>query len=418
MMNYTTAIPLTVQVLTAGNTTTTCPQANSSAATTETLFRNVRIASIVVYTLLFFIGSVGNCLVLVVFGRRCIKLKTCEPHYMYLVSLALCDLVASLIIPVEKLFYLLDGEYEMIGVAGCACIHFITVLTFTVSPLTLTAISVQRYIMIKWPFRPHTSRKMTLFILLAIWTVGCFTGVPVLMDGFVVLSAIGGDNRMVCSQNMTNADRIALTMSTFSVQVAVPLLVMATSYLLIVFQLFKLQRENLREKLFDNRKTEQAERQVRDKKMIKLLVVIVSVFFLCVAPANIFYLLYLFESLPCMPDHVTYIIYNVLIFLQMSNNCANPIIYSKLHKSFRTHTRHILCSCCNLAGVGARRFAVRRPTASWSREASGENVELRRVYRYSQVGAGGQTRTTSITVKAQGKLFFKRANKYRQIANV
>ena len=101
------------------NITTTSPTPHNTTQHSWLFF-----VSILVYTTVFVVGIVGNILVLAVFGSRWRKLKTCEFH---LVNLAVADLVASVVVPADKLYYLVGGHYGIIGAGWLRCyLQFLT----------------------------------------------------------------------------------------------------------------------------------------------------------------------------------------------------------------------------------------------------------------------------------------------------
>jgi len=337
--------------------------------------------SFLVYATVFVVGLLGNLLVLVVFGIRCQRLKTCE---RYLVNLAVADLIGSLVVPADKLYYLLGGHYDVIGSSGCVCVSFVTITTFTVSSLTLVAISIDRYAVVKWPLRPRATKKVTLSIFAVIWTLGCLPGVPYLIKNHVHLMTAQGTDRMICGHNMKKTVHVIHTLITFAMQVALPLLVMTVTYILIIYELIQVENSDL----YKSQQLEICKRCKQNKKTIKLLIVVVTVFFICVAPVNIFYLLYLFNTHSLSLPTAT-LTFNILLMLQMLNSCINPLIYSKLHTSFRRDSLKLLCSCCLHKFKSLQTEASRRMSYASSRlsrlslEVSSVNERFMR--RFSRV---------------------------------
>jgi len=89
------------------------------------------------------------------------------------------------------------------------------------------------------------------------------------------------------------------------------------------------------------------------KQVIKMLVVVVTVFAICWLPLHAFILLIDFrpdltEYENISQKHFFVIVYSAVHWLAMSNSCVNPIIYGFLHDSFRV---------CRL-----RIFTTTRPT--------------------------------------------------------
>ena len=58
--------------------------------------------------------------------------------------------------------------------------------------------------------------------------------------------------------------------------------------------------------------------------------------------------MYLFQTkaLLSLPFNTVKTLFAIMLMLQMANSCVNPIIYSKLHTSFRHAILKLFCACC------------------------------------------------------------------------
>lgn len=88
--------------------------------------------TVIFCTLIFIVGILGNILVLIVFGSRWSKLKTCE---MLMVSLACSDLIGSIIVPGKMLLENMEHSFHAIGDTGCKIVSFLSMTSITVSAL-------------------------------------------------------------------------------------------------------------------------------------------------------------------------------------------------------------------------------------------------------------------------------------------
>ena len=68
-------------------------------------------------------------------------------------NLALADLIGTMVVPLKMFMELMQYSFLPIGDAGCKIISFLTMTTITVSSLTLLIISIDRYIIVRWPLR-------------------------------------------------------------------------------------------------------------------------------------------------------------------------------------------------------------------------------------------------------------------------
>lgn len=131
----------------------------------------------VVYTLIFVVGVAGNLLVCLVILRHQ-TMKT--PTNYYLFSLAISDLLVLLLgMPLEV--YEMWRNYPFLfGPVGC---YFKTALFETVcfaSILSVTTVSVERYVAILHPFRAklECTRRRALRVLGIIWVFSVLFSLP------------------------------------------------------------------------------------------------------------------------------------------------------------------------------------------------------------------------------------------------
>jgi len=81
-------------------------------------------------------------------------------------------------------------------------------------------------------------------------------------------------------------------------------------------------------------------------QVIKMLVVVVSLFAICWLPLHAFILLIDFrpditEYETISQKHFFVVVYSAVHWLAMSNSCVNPIIYGFLHDSFRVFRSYL-----------------------------------------------------------------------------
>lgn len=131
------------------NTCRVCGLAKTMNATQQiNFFSNRRVESVIialVFALIFVLGTVGNCLVLAVLLRNGqMNTKTTN---MFILNLAFADLCFILFcVPLQATIYAMD-EW-VFGAFICKVVHFIIYLTMYASVFTLTAVSLDRYVLI------------------------------------------------------------------------------------------------------------------------------------------------------------------------------------------------------------------------------------------------------------------------------
>ena len=141
---------------------------------TEIDLRTLTGITITVSFLILIIGSVGNTTVLIIFGRRWRHLKNCE---IFMINLAITDLLGTIVIPFSLILDLLEFDMQPFGHVGCKLISFIAITSITVSSFTLVIISIDRFIIVKWQFRPNIDSKRLVIVNITTWLLGSLFGI-------------------------------------------------------------------------------------------------------------------------------------------------------------------------------------------------------------------------------------------------
>jgi len=99
----------------------------------------------VIFSIIFLVGTVGNCLVLAVLIRNG-QLNTKSTN-LFILNLGLADLCFIVFcVPFQATIYTMD-EW-VFGPFVCKAVHFIIYLTMYASIFTLTAVSLDRFVLI------------------------------------------------------------------------------------------------------------------------------------------------------------------------------------------------------------------------------------------------------------------------------
>ena len=292
---------------------------------------------IVVSILVMVLGTCGNQLVIVIFLMRHNLLKTCE---VFMISLAFADFIGTFTIPLDLLRGLLQlhdpGNGHFIG---CQLSAWLGTTCITVSAFTLVAIAVDRFIVVAWPLRSRGGvSPMLIIIIILIWILGSFPGIM----HFLRLKQIKTPNQgYICRPSWQGNEFKNYNLSLFIVQMVIPMTAMSVLYSFIIF---KLRSGTVSARRLSESDNVNRIRSRRQRKATKLFVVVVIVFISLVLPANIFHLVSSFHFVP--HTVANYRIYVVVTLMQAANSCVNPLIYSRLHKSFRRSTISLIFGCC------------------------------------------------------------------------
>lgn len=281
--------------------------------------------SISIFVLLF--GVIENTCVLFILGSRWSQLKSFEVH---IISLAIADLIESILFPLKELFIHLGGSYLYLGVASCKLVSFLCSISISVSALTLIAISIDRYSGIKWPLRRYFTKRKSLCIASSIWMFSTSIATIYLIDGRVVLCRYR-DVYLCGIQYLDVNEEQILVVTFFVIQGGIPLLSLIVIYSLIVRDL---SHETKKSTLFQYNEKERRTRFIQNRRTTKLVFGIVIVFIICVIPDRIFFLFFIYNN-RLMSSATFKRIHIILLMLFMANGCVNPIIYSRIHSLLR-----------------------------------------------------------------------------------
>ncbi|XP_038218380.1 orexin receptor type 1-like [Zerene cesonia] len=324
---------------------------------------------IATHAIVFVIGLIGNALVCIAVYRNH-SMRTVTNYFI--VNLAVADFMVILIcLPPTVLWDVTETWF--FGTAMCRIVLYFQSVSVTVSVLTLTFISVDRWYAICFPlkFKSTTSRAKTAILI--IWVLSLLFNIP----EFVVLQVQSRMELrfnahtqyfMQCTSTWSNESDLkwhiikALFLYTF------PLLLMMIAYCQIVRVLWrsdnipghteshKLCPGGQNNWLAANRRTTPSihtnastEGQLRSRrKAAKMLVAVVVMFAVCYFPVHLLSVLRVAYDVQ-QSDIMTCIslISHVMCY---ANSAVNPLIYNFMSGKFRRefHRSYFKCLCCCL----------------------------------------------------------------------
>ncbi|XP_008253653.2 neuromedin-U receptor 2 [Oryctolagus cuniculus] len=297
----------------------------------------------VVYALIFVVGVVGNVLVCLVILRHQ-SMKT--PTNYYLFSLAVSDLLVLLLgMPLEV--YEMWRNYPFLfGPLGC---YFKTALFETVcfaSILSITTVSVERYVAILHPLRAklESTRRRALRIVAVVWGFSVLFSLPNTSIHGIKLHYF--PNGSLVPGSATCEIITPMWIYNFIIQVTsflfyvLPMTVISVLYYLMGLRLKKDKSLDVKEV------TANIQRPSR-KSVTKMLFVLVLAFAICWTPFHIDRLFFSFveewnESLAAV-FNLIHVVSGVFFYL---SSAVNPIIYNLLSRRFQAAFRNVISPSC------------------------------------------------------------------------
>ncbi|XP_071118624.1 QRFP-like peptide receptor [Haliotis cracherodii] len=334
------------------------------------------IPTVSVYGIAFLLGLIGNSLVIfAMVGDR----KSRSVTASFMVSLAVADLLFLLVcVPFETSRYFI-GHWE-IGPILCKLSGTVEMVSALASILNLTAVSIERYIVIVHPMKARTLCTLgnTKKILPCVWIVAVGLSAPTFhVMNTVRMTYYDNDTTVmviVCGDTgVQSDDRLIFCVYQFIAMFAAPTLIMVFCYMFVIHVLWISSRQLLnlttpmsesksdsftsddtlkrltvldtptqtrhwhrcRRNLVNRATREHSVEVLRARRqVIKMLITIIIVFLLCWGPKLIIRILQRRNSgaLWYQSALITKIVLDCLPYIQ---SCLNPIIYGFMSRNFR-----------------------------------------------------------------------------------
>uniref|UniRef100_A0A5S6QC58 G_PROTEIN_RECEP_F1_2 domain-containing protein n=1 Tax=Trichuris muris TaxID=70415 RepID=A0A5S6QC58_TRIMR len=309
------------------------------------------------YGLVLILGAIGNTLVITVVIRY---RKMRSFTNILLASLSTADLLIVLFcLPVQYSKYL--SHSWIMGAFLCISFHYVQLLTMICSLMTMTVISIQRYLAIAFPMQSMSfrSKRRALRTVLITWMSSALLAIPILFgQELEVYNTPKNVTVSWCWRRFSDEywEKV-FVLYQFVVLYLGPFVTMAISYILLIRHLYFVGPACLNNEVFSNlQATELVDscmemptssqsvggrkksiRKEQSKKVTKMLVTILLLFFICWTPTLVDEFLVAFDYL-CYTSPTTTLKYMRMIFaiMKFSNSCINPLVYAFMSNSFRT----------------------------------------------------------------------------------
>ncbi|XP_026862339.1 somatostatin receptor type 5-like [Electrophorus electricus] len=278
----------------------------------------------VIYLIVFVLGLMGNTLAIFVVLRYA-KMKTVTN--MYILNLAVADELYILGLPFITTHNVLS--YWPFGTFLCRVVMWADTISQFTSTFCLTVMSIDRYMAVVHPIRSAKWRRPSIakVINCMVWTLACILALPV-----IIYSDVQPDLN-TCNMSWPEPRNVwsaAFILYTTILGFFCPLLVICICYLLIVI---KVKSAGARAGLTNRRRSE--------RKVTRMVVIIVVMFVLCWLP---FFILNIVNLIIILPENSLISgVYYLTVILTYVNSCANPVLYGFLSDNFKQSFRKVLC---------------------------------------------------------------------------
>ncbi|KAL4716475.1 hypothetical protein ACJJTC_015903 [Scirpophaga incertulas] len=316
---------------------------------------------IATHSTVFIIGLVGNALVCIAVYRNH-TMRTVTNYFI--VNLAAADFMVILFcLPPTVLWDVTETWF--LGNALCKILLYFQSVSVTVSVLTLTFISIDRWYAICFPlkFKSTTGRAKTA--ILVIWTISLLFNSPELIVLETVQTVPLRFNLQYLVQCMaiwSPTSEVVWHVLKVLFIYTIPLLLMTIAYHQIVRVLWKNEKIPGQAETIKLAPAEQTQLRSR-RKAAKMLVAVVIMFAVCFFPIHLLCILRYTVDME-QNDAVTFLalVSHVLCY---ANSAINPLIYNFMSGKFRREFRRSFW--CSNSSVQENFTTLSRVTTSKSR---------------------------------------------------
>lgn len=311
----------------------------------------------IVFTLIFVIGVLGNG-ALIFFFVRYPQMR--NPPNTYILSLALGDLLVIIFgVPFVSVIY--TTRDWLFGEIICSLQMTVSDLSVSVTVITLTALSAERYLAIVDPVnRRASTRQSALVSIIIIWFISILFALPTaLFSGIRNFPTSDGGEVAVCfpfPEWLGETYPKIVVLFKMLLLYAIPLIIIAIFYCLMARHLFSTTVALPGEAFHQRHRVIQ---MAARRKVAKMVLAFVFIFAICFLPNHVF-LMWFYYNPNAIADFNNF--WNALriigFCLSFINSCINPVALYCISGTFRKYFNyHLFCGLC---GAGNQERSLSR----------------------------------------------------------
>ena len=288
---------------------------NGSRSTDD---ESARQATLGIFVLTFIFGSTGNLLVLLVVAKK----HSRSINDIFIVHLAVSDL-SFILLCLPAFIYMQVSTFQG-SLVYCKIIWPMMTVSFCAGIFTVTVMAVHRCKVILRPFGSTLQKRQLVVCFALIWILSFLVALPL-----IIVAKVGPSG--ACYEDWPTADhKRVYTAVLAGLQYFVPLTIIAGAYIGIGGELFLAKR---RSSFMSQLKTVEEARKQENKKIAKVLSMIIVSFAICMLPTHVAWILVDFGSES--DQKLALVIFKFSDVLAVFHSCLNPLIYGTVTRQFR-----------------------------------------------------------------------------------
>lgn len=304
--------------------------ANMSSLSNTTMAAQTSVSGLTVvlatsYSLICFIGLIGNGLVIYVVLRFA-KMKTVTN--LYILNLAISDALFLMSLPFLITTSIL--HYWTFGAAMCKIFFVLVSINLFTGIFTLTALSGDRYLAVCHPVRSSQYRTTTIafFVCLCLWSISFLVMLPIILYSTAVPHGLGDPTHETCTIVWPEGQLIsagkAFTWYTFLLGFAIPISLISVLYLSVILRL-RTVGPAIKSK----------EKKRTHRKVTRMVLTVIFVYIVCWLPYWVFQVNLTFMKKGFrLPEWRVHLFHFFTVFTN-ANSMLNPLLYAFLSENFR-----------------------------------------------------------------------------------
>uniref|UniRef100_UPI00358EB5BC urotensin-2 receptor n=1 Tax=Myxine glutinosa TaxID=7769 RepID=UPI00358EB5BC len=280
----------------------------------------------ILLSIMCIVGVTGNMYTLVV---MCQWMRTAGSMYVYIINLALADLVYLSTIPSIVCTYFAKQWY--FGDVGCRLILTLDLLTMHASIFILTVMSTERYLAVVKPLDTvKRSRSYHKALTGAVWVLSVFLTLPMMLA--MELQKVDNQDKWICQWTWSGETYCIYITVLFATSIVAPGFIIGYLYIRLARTYWISQTSTVVSKEV---------RRTPNQKVLYMIFSIVLTYWACFLPFWVWQLvrIYWTGALQLSDSTHTYINF-VVTLLTYSNSCINPFLYTLLSKNYQEYLKN------------------------------------------------------------------------------